>query len=343
MPNRISRILILPVIFLTILIAAWLLTVEAAPAGAIEITSAVPWNEVDGEALTPGQVVSYTFTAEAGQVAALDLIIPEGSLLDGQVSLSKASDGSRVTDDVYDQAIALFDPGKPAGLTAALPESGDYLIKIDPDDFGDGTTGAFTLRFNLVDPASSLAVSQDQASCPGDTGFVRAAVRAAEAGGEVYVCPGHYTETQTIRFGTPNVKLYSVGDEMDRATIESLDFSTLYLQATDLTISGLNLRGGTVGIIGQPLDFGPDRLKLLSCRIEGTVSAIRLGVNDPADDVTISNCIIQIQTLGVTDRTAILVTGDRTQVYGNEINTLTGEEHFYARQSILLTGDDVHV
>ncbi|MDX1612942.1 MAG: choice-of-anchor Q domain-containing protein [Candidatus Promineifilaceae bacterium] len=324
----------------TISITVWFLSAEAASSEAIPITSDAPWQEVNGAVDTVGEVVSYTFSAAAGQIATVDLLPAEGSPLEGEVRLHKASDGTEVSDAVYGSADAQFGSGAVGGLTAALPETGIFYIEVDPLDSGDGATGAFVLRFNLIDPGASLLVDDDLNDCPdAPTGFVRAAARAVETNGAIDVCAGVYTSSQVIRLQQPGVTFAGAGTA--NTIISAQDDTTLQLGAPNLTIKGVALHGGTRRIVEQRYDHEIDGLTVADCRIEGPVTGLEL-TDAPrrTDDVTVRDCTIQIQSGGTHDRIGVRVYGDRARIYDNVINI---DEGTWANSGINIAGDDARI
>ena len=204
----------------------------------IPIVSSSPWTEVDGT-IVNGESVQFSFSGQAGQVASIDAFMPVTLTMKGEVRLLQALTGTTFNDEVYGRSWVWYNQQShwdEVGIAAVLPETGDYLIEVVPNS---AYTATFSLRFNLIDPASFIEVDDDLAQCPSaPTGIVRGAVRAIAAGGTVSVCEGTYLETTEIIVAQPNITVHGAGADLTR--ISGDDSSTLQIGTRDTVIDARN-------------------------------------------------------------------------------------------------------
>jgi hypothetical protein len=325
-----------------------------------EITSAIPWRLLEDEIDIAGRRRYYAFQGVAGQVASVDVIVPDGSTLQGSVRMYREGadfiTGITLSDPVYHSASAEIIPGRPTGFTAVLPQTGRYIIEVNGALGHTGGTGAYQLRFNLLEPAVTVTVGTDLVTCPdASTGIIRAAVRAA--GTQVKLCEDVFTETRTVEVTTPGLTIAGAGAEQTYITTSILQVFSV--RAADVTLRDLAVGVPPLYSVGAGTAIhgtaAAQRLTVQDCRIvaDRRADATRhrdtgISVGNGSHDVVVQRCALQLVGESTSQTFAIRIDGDRARVSDNVINTEAGTGTYYgislsgasARVADNLIGDD---
>ena len=174
--------------------------------------------EVSGEIAIPGDLRLYRIDTPLGSGLMTRLTASGDSPLGIEASVGVARlrpDAEYPTsNDVLQSPLYTEDAraeGAPAGLLEAygnrLVGDNGFVIAVGPESqldsglglAGDTPTGTFTLRADVVAPATAIEVDDDLAQCAGaDTRSVRAAMFAATASTTVTACAGRYADAVSV-------------------------------------------------------------------------------------------------------------------------------------------------
>lgn len=333
----------------------------------IAISNAVPWLELSGEISQNGEVDYYRFNATAGQIVGVQYIRDDNSLLEGNFSVYKEGEtfntGTYINDLHYGQSNNDLN-GKYSQITAEIPEDGTYIIRVDGQiayNSPDKATGAYKLRFNLVDKAANIVVDDLNNDNPlATTGFITSAIRASNEGGTIHVEAGDYYEPAIIKVKYNNLSItgadslnthIGLGNYFDvysnQFSVSKLHFInksyrsvTLQRDVKDFLLENVNItgtggvvesNGGSASLIMRNNSFMLSSGSVLNVSGDNMLienNRVNLNGGNSSSGITVrgNRSIIRNNTIGsIEKRTiqfgAINVTGDSALIEGNVLNT----------------------
>ncbi|MDJ0752381.1 MAG: PKD domain-containing protein [Ardenticatenaceae bacterium] len=280
----------------------------------------------------------YAFTATVGQVFDLYFDLPVGSDFDGQVTLRKwdgdSLTGEILTNPYYGFASKIVRGNDFLIFTGYIPEAGDYLLHIDPDEAG--TTLSFDLEYALIDDNQQVVtVGATEAGCPQrTTKSLRAASFAVSHGGRIDICAGSYTELETIYLHKPDVDVVGPTGS-GSASIDNPAKAIFNISGNNIRLENLDLQTASEAAI--LLDDASDVwVGFTTITGQTAGSAIRTVSGKHADRLAIEQSTINLRT----NSTVIDLSGSSIKIDGNSIN---GDQNSYANRLINIVGDQVDV
>lgn len=333
----------------------------------VEVQSDIPWSEFTGSISQDGEIDYYTFTADSAQVLGLSYIRGDNALRQ-RFSVYKAGEhfatGDYIRDDWYGTTDRQVD-GEYDQFTAEIPSSGEYIIRVNGNlaaNIPERATGDYSLRLNLLDKASSIIVDDTNIdNQDATTGFIRSAIRAAGAGGNVHVEQGEYTEIGSVIVNDENVTLTGAdssnthvelisnqGIDVKRAGFSIRDihfmnssYQAIYLRPNipDFLLENTKITGGqavdcyggnhNTVIMNNSFESGAsiginlsgDGMIIENNALNTSGGSVNSGFSIRGNNNTIRNNIVGSADVRTISFTGILVTGDSAVIEDNLINT----------------------
>ena len=293
----------------------------------ISLSSAVPWTEISGEISQNGEVDYYRFDAEIGQIVGLSYIRDDNSSLEGNFSVYKMGlsfNAGTYINDLHYSTSSKDVNGKYGQITAEIPESGEYIIRVDGRFTGnssDKSTGSYKLRFNILDKAANIIVDDVNNNNPlATTGFISSAIRASNEGGTIQIEAGDYFEPASIIVKYDNLSI--TGADSANTHVELGDYFDVYSnQFSVRKLHFINNRYRAIYLQRNTKDF-----LLENVRITGSGEAVEgYGGN--------SSLIIRNNSFLLSGGSIISLSGDDMLVENNRLNLDGGNSNSGIRVS----------
>ena len=281
----------------------------------VEVQSDIPWSEFTGEISQNGEIDYYKFTADSAQVLGVTYIRGDNALRQ-KFSVYKAGEhfatGDLIRDDWYSNTDQQVD-GKYHQFTAEIPSSGEYIIRVNGNmaaNIPERATGEYTLRLNLLDKAASIIVDDTNIdNQEAVTGFIRSAIRAAGAGGNILVEQGNYTEIGSVIVNDENVTL--TGADSSQTHVELLSNQGIDVKRAGFTVRDIHLINSSYQAIYLRPNI-PDFL-LENTKITGGEAVDGYGGNH--------NTVVRNNTFESGGSIGVSLSGDGMIVENNTLNT----------------------